>query len=255
MSLLEVDGLSVRYGEVTAVDSVGFDLDRGEVLGIIGPNGAGKTSLIDALSGFVPAATGSIKLDGRDVTTTAPHIRANHGLVRTWQSGELFDDLTVRENLLVAADSPSWPRMAADVFRAGRRVAGEEWVEELLGALGLESVAERLVSSIPHDKRKLVSIARALASRPQVVTLDEPAAGLTPEETVDLGTQLRRIAAGGVAMVLIEHDMGLVRSVCDRLLVIDFGKPIAAGLPADVIADPRVVAAYMGARASEEVSG
>jgi branched-chain amino acid transport system ATP-binding protein len=252
VSLLEVDGVSVRYGEFTAVDAVSLSVEPGAVLGVIGPNGAGKSSLVDALSGFVAPAAGVVRLNGRDLGGKPPHVRARLGLGRTWQSGELYEDLTARENLLAVADAPRWWTMLADMLHPSRRVAGAARVDELIGAFGLEEAADRPVGEIPQDKRKLVAIARALATDPRVVLMDEPAAGLNTSETAELGRQLRRLADGGLAILLIEHDMELVLSVCDRILVLDFGRTIAEGSPEEVVGDERVIAAYLGSRGGRE---
>jgi ABC-type branched-subunit amino acid transport system ATPase component len=252
VSLLEVSGVSVRYGELIAVDDVSLTVDRGTVLGVIGPNGAGKSSLVDALSGYAPPAAGAVRLDGRDLAGKPPHIRARMGLGRTWQSGELYEDLTARENLLAVADAPGWWTMLADMVRPSRPVTGAARVTELIATFGLEEVADRPVDEIPQDKRKLVAIARALATDPSIVLMDEPAAGLNTSETAALGRQLRRLADDGLAILLIEHDMELVLSVCDRILVLDFGRTIAEGPPSRIVHDERVIAAYLGSRGGRE---
>ncbi len=226
-ALLEVRDLSVRFGGVRAVDGVDLDVDAGALVGLIGPNGAGKTTLIDALTGFVPAR-GEVRFDGRDLSGLAPHRRARAGLVRTWQSLELFDDLTVEENLSVAADD-------ADA------------VAEALAVVDLAEVAGRLPTELSQGQRKLVGVARALAAGPSLICLDEPAAGLDSTESVALGERLRAIVDGGTAILLVDHDMGLVLSVSDHVAVLEFGQVIAEGSPAEVRADERVVAAYLGA--------
>jgi ABC-type branched-subunit amino acid transport system ATPase component len=246
MKRLDVLEVSVHYGQVKAVEGVSVALEAGKIVGVIGPNGAGKSSLIDALSGFAPLAGGSVELNGLDISAMAPHVRSRLGLGRTWQSGELFEDLTARENLLAVADAPRWWTMLADVMHPGRRVTHDGAVGELMAAFELDDVADRLVSAIPQDKRKLVTIARALANDPAVVLMDEPAAGLNTEETAALGRQLRRLAAGGLAILLIEHDIELVATVCDRIVVLDFGKTIADGPPQQILNDQRVIAAYLG---------
>jgi ABC-type branched-subunit amino acid transport system ATPase component len=253
--MLEVEGVTVRYGEVVAVDGVSLSVEAGAIVGVIGPNGAGKTSLIDGLSGFAPLAGGSVTLGGIEITTAPPHGRAQLGLARTWQSGELYEDLTVEENLLAVADSPSLWSPLIDILRPSRKVAGWEEVNDLLARLGLVDLRDRIVSEVPHDIRKLVGIGRALATKPKVLLADEPAAGLTSEETGALGEQLRRVAAEGVAIVLIEHDMELVLSVCDEVLVVDFGRPIAYGTPGQIATDPKVIAAYIGEAAEELTVG
>jgi branched-chain amino acid transport system ATP-binding protein len=255
MSLLEVEDVCVHYGEVKAVDGVSFTVESGSIFGIIGPNGAGKSSLIDGLSGFTPLAGGSVRLGGQDLASASPHVRTRLGLARTWQAGELFEDLTVLENLLVAADTPRWWTMAFDIFHPGRRVVHEARAREVAERLGLGDVVDRPANEIPQDLRKLTSIARALAPEPSVVLMDEPAAGLTPDETAVLGERLRETAAAGIAIVLIDHDMDLVLSVCERILVVDFGQPIAEGEPQQVINDPQVIAAYLGSGAAAGIEG
>jgi branched-chain amino acid transport system ATP-binding protein len=247
MSLLEIDTVSVRYGQVEAVSEVSLRLEPGTIFGVIGPNGAGKSSLIDALSGFVQLASGTVTFKGRDLAGARPHVRSRLGLGRTWQSGELYEDLTVRENLVAVADSPRWWTMLADIVHPGRKVTHHRRVGQLLSAFELESVEERVVSEIPQDRRKLVSIARALANDPSVVLMDEPAAGLNTDETAALGARLRRLADDGLAILLVEHDMELVLSVCDRILVLDFGRTIAEGKPTEIVKDERVIGAYLGA--------
>jgi branched-chain amino acid transport system ATP-binding protein len=255
MSLLEVEDVCVHYGEVKAVDGVSFKVESGTIFGIIGPNGAGKSSLIDGLSGFTPLAAGSVRLGGQDLGSASPHVRTRLGLARTWQAGELFEDLTVLENLLVAADTPRWWTMALDIFHPSRQVVHEARTREVAQRLGLGDVVDRPVDEIPQDLRKLTSIARALAPEPSVVLMDEPAAGLTPDETAVLGERLRETAAAGTAIVLIDHDMDLVLSVCERILVVDFGKPIAEGEPQTVMNDPTVIAAYLGSGAAAGLEG
>jgi ABC-type branched-subunit amino acid transport system ATPase component len=244
--LFECRDVCVSYGPVKAVAGVSFSLRPGTVLGIIGPNGAGKTSLVDVLSGFTPLAGGSVSLRGRDISALPPHRRARLGLVRTWQSVELYEDLTVRENLLVAADSPRWWTMLTDIVRPGRRVANDGEVHDIIRVLDLEADADRMVGEIPQDKRKIVGIARVLAAKPSLVLMDEPAAGLNTAETAGLGRRLRRMADDGLAIMLIEHDVDLVASVCDQIVVLEFGQPIAQGSPEEVLSDSRVIAAYLG---------
>jgi branched-chain amino acid transport system ATP-binding protein len=226
---LEVRDLSVRFGGVRAVDGVDLDVGAGLLVGLIGPNGAGKTTLIDALTGFVPAK-GQVRFDGRDLAGLAPHRRARAGLVRTWQSLELFDDLTVAENLSVAT-------------------ADADAVAHALATVELDDVADRLPTELSQGQRKLVGVARALAARPSVLCLDEPAAGLDSEESLELGRRLRSIVDTGTSILLVDHDMGLVLGVSDDVYVLEFGQVIAQGPPAAIRADERVVAAYLGAPA------
>jgi branched-chain amino acid transport system ATP-binding protein len=247
-SLLEIQGLTVRYGGVVAVRDASLRFGPG-ITGLIGPNGAGKTSLIDAVAGSIAPAGGRVVLDGRDVTGVAPQHRVRAGLVRTFQSVELFAGMTVREHVLVAAHSP---RVVAGLRSLFWRLpaqdrASTEWALEVCG---LAALADRPAGELSTGRQKLVGIARALACRPRLLLLDEPAAGLDTEESAELGRRLRAVADSGVALILVDHDMGLVLSICDAVVVMDFGEVIATGTPEQVRADPRVIAAYLGAAAS-----
>jgi branched-chain amino acid transport system ATP-binding protein len=244
---LRTESLTVRYGGVQALTTVDLEVANGSLVGLIGPNGAGKTTFIDATSGFA-RSTGSVLLDGEDVSSLPPHRRARLGLGRTWQAADLFDDLSVRENLRVAAVHPSVRGAAAEILRG--REAPVEALELALADVGIEELVDYTVDELTQGQRKLVGVARALAGRPRILCLDEPAAGLDTDESRDLGQRLRRIVEAGTAMLLVDHDMGLVLSVCDVVYVLDFGRVIAYGPPAQVRADPAVVEAYLGRSAS-----
>lgn len=249
MSLLETHGMSVTFGGLRAVDEVDLRVEEGQVVGLIGPNGAGKTTFIDGLTGFVPT-TGDITFRGASLAGAFPHQRGRLGLARTWQSLELFDDLTVRDNLRVAAERQSPVSFLTDLVRPTRR-RDHRNVEFALDVLGIAELADRMPTEISQGQRKLVSCARALAARPTLVCMDEPAAGLDTNESRDFGGQLRRIRDAGITVFLVDHDMGLVLDVCDYIYVIEFGRKIAEGTPHEITRDERVIEAYLGSGAAE----
>jgi ABC-type branched-subunit amino acid transport system ATPase component/ABC-type branched-subunit amino acid transport system permease subunit len=244
---LEVRDLTVRFGGVVALEDVTLDVRPGEVLGLIGPNGAGKTTFIDAVAGFVDAAPGAVvTLDSEPIDQWSPTRRARAGLGRSFQSLELFEDVTVRENLLVACDTHDRARYGIDLVHPGRPALSPV-AAAAVREFGLEADLDAVPGSLPHGRRRLVAIARAVAASPSVLLLDEPAAGLTGIETEELGRLVRWLAHDvGLAVLMIEHDVGLVLSVCDRVAVLDFGRLIALGPPAAIAEDPAVVAAYLG---------
>jgi ABC-type branched-subunit amino acid transport system ATPase component/ABC-type branched-subunit amino acid transport system permease subunit len=236
--------VSVWYGSLPAVQAMSLHVPRGSIVGLIGPNGAGKTTFVDALTGFVPF-TGRVFCDGLDVTKRPAHARSAAGLARTWQSMELFDELTVRENADIGAERPTVRGALLDLV-VPDRASTPTAVDAALAFLGLEDVADQRPSSLSLGRQKLVGVARALATKPAVLLLDEPAAGLDPNESREFGQRLREIAATGIAVLLIDHDMSLVLDVCDSLSVIEFGACIASGPPSVVREDQAVRAAYLG---------
>lgn len=244
MALLETTSLRVAYGGLRAVDDVDITVEQGQLVGLIGPNGAGKTTLIDALTGFTPA-TGSVRFAGREISGLPAHRRAQLGLSRTWQSLELFDDLDVFENLQVAADRQTAAGFLLDLVRPGR-AHDTSAAENALATLGLAELRHRMPGELSQGQRKLVGVARALTATPQLVCMDEPAAGLDPTESSALGAELRKVVDGGITILLVDHDMSLVLSVCDYLYAIEFGRIIAHGPPAAVRSDRQVIAAYLG---------
>ncbi len=245
-ALLDVRGLRVTYGGVVAVSDVDLSIREGEVFGLIGPNGAGKTSMIDALTGYTRPSGGTVGFQGREITRMRPHRRARLGLARTFQSVELFDDLTVDENLLVASERAGVRHALRDLFlpSSAPERSAVDWAIEVCE---LGTVADRYPREISTGQRKLVGVGRALAQQPRLVLLDEPAAGLDTEESLELGQRLRSLPdEHGVTVLLVDHDMGLVLTVCDRLMVLDFGATLAEGSPAEIREDPRVLEAYLG---------
>ncbi len=227
-SVFRAQGVSVSFGGVRAVVGVDLEIEPGELMGLIGPNGAGKTTFIDAVTGFV-RYEGTVELDGASLNGLPPHARARRGLARTWQTVELFDDLTVRENLTVAA-----------------KEGGQASVDGELELLDLKASAEAMPWELTQAQRKRTGIARALVARPRLLLLDEPGAGLDARQSAELGKLLQNIATAGTPVLLVDHDMGLVLNTCDRVVVMDSGSVIAQGTPAQVRGDERVIAAYLG---------
>jgi ABC-type branched-subunit amino acid transport system ATPase component/branched-subunit amino acid ABC-type transport system permease component len=243
---LVAEDITVRYGGTTAVDSVSLAVAPGRILGLIGPNGAGKTSFIDAVTGFARLAEGRLTLDGVDITKASPAKRARLGLGRSFQSLELFEDSTVLENLRVASDPPSKLAHLSDLVWPKNPELSPE-VVAAIHSFELEDKLNRQVQDLSYGERRLLAIARAVAARPSVLLLDEPAAGLGDRETAELASLVRLLAdESGMAILLVEHDMNFVMSVCDELVVLDFGRNISSGSAEQVRHDPTVVAAYLG---------
>jgi len=240
LSAVEV---TVRYGANTAVDAVSLEAVPGQIVGLIGPNGAGKTSFIDAITGLTPMASGRVLLDGTDITTWPAHRRAAIGVRRTFQALRLFDDLTVSENLIVAAESSRRFGFLRDLIRPRQPSVA---IDRTLELTGLVDLADALPRDLPAGTRRLVGVARGVVSNPSVLLLDEPAAGLDTHETEELGHVLQRLAETGVGMLLVEHDTDLVFRVSTQVVAIDFGVMIASGPSAEVRQSPAVVAAYLG---------
>jgi branched-chain amino acid transport system ATP-binding protein len=247
-AVLAAHGISVSFGGLRAVDEVDLEVSDGQLVGLIGPNGAGKTTFIDAISGFVPYR-GRVELDGRALDGLAAHARAQRGLARTWQSIELFDDLTVRENLAVASYRPSGWKTVKEVL--SRPVTSTKAADAALELLGLEPMSDAMPTDLSQAQRKLVGIARALAAEPRLVCLDEPAAGLDTREGEELARHLRGVVDAGMPMLLVDHDMGLVLGISDYVVVLEFGRVIAQGPPGVVRRDPQVIEAYLGGAAAE----
>ena len=238
MALLEAHDVTVRFGGNIAVDDVSIGVEPGEITGLIGPNGAGKTTLFNVITGLQKPARGRVFLGNEDITGLPPYRRAQRGLARTFQRLELFLSLSVRDNV----------RVAGDVRNASRpgRIDVDAEADRVLELTGLTDVAEDDVSDIPTGRARVVEVARALMTRPSVVLLDEPASGQTEQETAAFGRLLQRLAADGLAVCLVEHDVGLVMQVCTTITVLDYGAVIARGTPEQIRVDPAVIDAYLG---------
>jgi sulfate-transporting ATPase len=243
---LAVNDLVVNFGGVVAVDGVSFAVEPGEVVGLIGPNGAGKTTILDVITGFTAPRSGSIVFGDTTIDKWSVERRARAGIVRSWQAVELFEEMTVRENLLVAADDQSRRRYLTDILRPGRP-APTQLMQDVIEEFGLEEVLDVRPSALSHGVARLVGIARALVTEPAVLLLDEPAAGLNTSESVDLGRAIRAMAKRrGIGVLVIEHDVPLILQTCDRVVALDFGRKIAEGTPDAISHDAHVIESYLG---------
>jgi branched-chain amino acid transport system ATP-binding protein len=251
MTLLQTTDLTVTFGGLHANNAVNISVNPQQFVGLIGPNGAGKTTFIDAITGYV-RSTGAITLDGEDLRPLKPHERSRRGLVRTFQSLELFEDLTVEDNLLVAAQPPRWSDWIFDMLHISR-VTPEirARIDNALDLVDLADVRDITPTNLSHGQRKLVGVARALVMDPKLVLLDEPAAGLDSDESQVFGQRIRSLLSTGLSVFMIEHDMGLVLSVCDYIYVLDFGRIIAEGTPSEIRDNPMVIDAYLGESGTE----
>jgi branched-chain amino acid transport system ATP-binding protein len=239
VALLSIRNVTRRFGGIVAIDDVSLDVEQGRIVGLIGPNGAGKTTLFNVVTRLYRPEAGRLEFAGRSLLRTAPYRIVRHGIARTFQNVELFDSMTVRENVLVGAHA-----------RAGGRSA-----DEVLEYVDIAPLARRPARTLPYGTRKRVQLARALASHPRLLLLDEPAGGLDHEEVAELGGFLRRVRDDfELTILLVEHHMNLVMSVSDRVHVLSFGRRIASGTPAEVRAHPAVIEAYLGTAVTAEAS-
>jgi branched-chain amino acid transport system ATP-binding protein len=243
--LLSAEDIVVQFGGLRALSEAHVECEAGRITGLIGPNGAGKTTLFNVITGLQPPTSGRVRLDGTDITAKSPYKRARLGIARTFQKLEAFNSLSVRNNVRVAAEQrKAWDKSGFDPDRV---------TDDLLARIGLSDVAEFMVGVLPTGTARLVELARALATNPRVLLLDEPSSGLNEEETDEMATILRELVKDGLAVLLVEHDMAFVMGTCEHIFVLDFGQIIAVGSPLQVQGDAKVQAAYLGTKITEGV--
>ncbi len=245
-TLLSVSNVTRRFGGLTAVDDVSVSIRQGELVGLIGPNGAGKTTLFNLISGFTPVSEGEVRFKGERITGLKPFDIARRGMGRTFQNLRIFPNMSVFDNVSVGAIGALGAGLGSAFFGRQSSTAISERTEAALSAVGLLADAEALAANISYGKRKYLEIARALAMKPDLLILDEPAAGLNNSETRGLADFIRKLHTDGVTVLLVEHDMALVMAICQRVVVLASGRKIADASPAAVKTDPAVLEAYLG---------
>ena len=249
-TILEVENLTLRFGGLTALDDVSFSIEEGEILGLIGPNGAGKTTCFNAVTGVYRPTSGGIRFRGASIVGMKKHQITKHGIARTFQNIRLFPAMTALENVLVGADAQHSTGMLSALFRLPKHRREEDdghtRAMDLLRFMGIANKADELASNLSYGDQRRLEIARAMATQPKLICLDEPAAGFNPAEKVELMNLIRKVRDQGFTVLLIEHDMKLVMGVTDRIVVLEFGRKIAEGSPAEIRDNPAVIAAYLG---------
>ncbi|WP_158746381.1 ABC transporter ATP-binding protein [Acidisphaera sp. L21] len=250
-ALFSADDISISFGGIRAVDGVSFDVQTGEVFSIIGPNGAGKTTIFNLISRIYQPTSGRLAFGGQDITTIPPHRIAGLGIARTFQNIELFTEATLLQNLLIGCHCRSGTGLISQLCFLPRtrreEIRHREKAEEVIAFLNLQRYRQSLIANLPYGVRKIVELGRALCTEPRLLLLDEPSSGLNVPETEEMGFWIDDIRRDlGVTIIMVEHDMNLVRSVSDRVMALNFGKVLALGTAADVQADPEVIRAYIG---------
>ena len=258
MAFIKLEGLTKKFGGLTAVNNVDFEIEKGKITAIIGPNGAGKSTFFNLISGFYKPTSGKITFEGKDITKIPVHIGAKLGIARTFQTTHLFEQSSVIDNVIVGHRLRTKSKLFDAVFRTKREKREEQEAYdkamETLEFVGLVELANRQVAGISQEAKKRVAIALALATDPKVLFLDEPAAGINPEETDDLAQLIKKIAESGITVCTIEHKMQMIMGLADRILVLNHGAKIAEGTPSEIKNNPAVIEAYLGGDAVAEVN-
>ena len=248
--MLKCEQLTIRFGGLSAIDCLDFEIAAGEIRGLIGPNGSGKTTLFNLISGLYTPTSGSIVFEGKPIAGRRPDEVTRAGIARTFQNIRLFGDMTVWENLLVGRHSRLKQNVFDDIFSTAKKRREEslarEMLENLLKQFRMEKLRDELAKNLPYGLQRELEIMRAMASEPRLLMLDEPAAGMNPQETDQLMLQIKRLKELGFTVLVVEHDMKLVMNICDKITVLNYGKKIAEGVPCEIQAHPEVIGAYLG---------